>query len=43
MTEAQFKLEIWRHLVAIFRAVALYWFQRPIVIEGVSQDIPFGD
>jgi len=43
MTEKQFKLEMWRHLSAIFRAIALYWFGRSIIIREVSQGTPSTD
>lgn len=32
MTEQEFRNEMWRHLVAILKAVALYWFGRKLNI-----------
>jgi len=43
MTQAAFKIELWRHIVAIVRLLALYWFDRKLVLHEIPQDVPFGD
>jgi hypothetical protein len=34
MSEEQFRNEIWRHAIAILKAIALYWFGKRINIGG---------
>lgn len=34
MTEHEFRLEVWRHVVAIMRALAFYWFGKRLNIGG---------
>lgn len=40
MTELEFRLAVWRHIVAIVKALSLYWFGKYIRIE---EDVEWRD
>lgn len=36
MSEHEFRMEVWRHVVAIVKVLARFWFDRKVVISNDS-------